>query len=202
LKISFGAPKPVGFTSECEQFDAYFETAPSSEDIARLDPLLPPGFKIVSAAQSLTKDLSILEATRSATYIVGLRRADLKSALAAALSQGKLMYTRRSKKRERQVDLRPGVFEAELLHQSDKDYASFFKYVSLSAGERGRYQLLKLTLALTDTSSVRPEEFLSVAGILSREGMAQARIHRLRFGCETLRPLPTERRQTSDVSGS
>ncbi len=200
LKIAFGAPKPVGFTSECELFDAYFETIPTSSDIAKLNKFLPPGYKIVSATQSMTKELSILESIKCVTYLIGLCEDNLEEKLSGALAQNRLVYTRRNKKRERQVDLRPGIFEARVLDVSDNDHAKFFNFATLGPDTDGLGRILKLTLALTDTFHVRPEEFLAAAGILSRDESTKTRIHRLRYGFETPPPLRVESDQLLNVS--
>jgi radical SAM-linked protein len=200
LKISFGAPKPVGFTSDCEMFDAYFETMPSAGDIAALDALLPPGYHITSASKALTKELSILESIQHATYLIGIHDESLSEKLAEALTKNRLLYTRRNKKREREIDLRPGVFEAGTLESTHSDYEHFRNSCAIGYGKGEAMQALKLTLALTDTFYVRPEEFLDVAGILNRQESTRTRIHRLRFGFESLRPIATESVQASGVA--
>ncbi len=200
LKISFGAPKPVGFTSDCEMFDAHFETMPSSGDIQKLAALLPPGYRIVSAEKAMTKELSILESICNATYLIGVTETNTGEKLASALAQNRLLYTRRNKKREREVDLRPGVFEAKMLDKGDCHYDKFFANCASSYSKDGSLQVLKLTLALTDTFYVRPEEFLDAAGILNRQDSTKAKIHRLQFGFENLRPLATECMQESNLA--
>ena len=62
------------------------------------------------------------------------------------------------------MDLRPGIFAAEI-----------------TTGREGPSRCLKLTLALTDTFTIRPEDFLQAAGIIESAQTPELTVHRSKF---------------------
>ncbi len=167
-KVSFGPPLPVGFTSDCELFDAFFELAPTVDELERFFRSLPQGFEITRHETVYTKALSILEEVSAAAYIVrlpsGQSQAALSEKLESALGAPRLMYQRKTKTGVKEIDLRPGVFAAEIDRSANEEPIA-----------------LKLTLALTDTFTIRPEDFLQAAGIIESEQTPELIVHRSKF---------------------
>lgn len=168
LKMSFGPPLPVGFTSECELFDAFFELEPTTDELERFSGSLPDGFEIIRHETVYTKALSILEEISAASYLVtlpaGQSASNLSDKLESALGAPKLVYQRKTKTGAKEIDLRPGIFAAEIAQSPD-----------------GLSNAVKLTLALSDTFSVRPEDFLQSAGIIESERTPELIVHRSKF---------------------
>ncbi|MFQ5606426.1 MAG: TIGR03936 family radical SAM-associated protein [Candidatus Zixiibacteriota bacterium] len=178
-KISFGPPLPVGFTSECELFDASFDMAPSPDELERFALSLPPGFSITGNQTIYTKALSILDEVSAASYLVALPGEDVSVKLEAALAGVDLFQVRRTKSGERRINLLPGVYAAEPIERLERLSAP------LSPGDGET--VVKLTLALSDTIYVRPEEFLLAAELVSPQRALELRIHRLAFHTGQLR---------------
>lgn len=192
MKISFGPPLPVGFTSENELFDVFFETAPpASELVEKLNQALPNGFSIRSAESVYTKAPSALEEVKAADYLIAIEdksAAETQEILERVICSEELMFVRVRKSTEKRINLRAGLFAAELAQNCSQ-------FAGLTEGEP---VVIKLSLALTDTFYVRPEEFLIASGLIDKRSAPGALIHRLKLQTTTQRALPvltTEQKQ-------
>jgi len=132
-----------------------------------LAPQMPPGLPLVALSVEPRARKSPFEALSRAVYQIGLSAADaedLRHAVEAVLDRREIVVTRATKSGERPVDIRPGVYAA-----------------SVGPAHPG----LELDLACSDTSLVKPEEFVGALNeCLVAQGRAAAvieRIHRVRL---------------------
>lgn len=138
--FSFGPALAVGRESEAEYLDLELkEPCPPAEVLHSLAREMPPGLEIL-AVKSLPQGAPALtEAIRCAAYRVeveGLTREGLERAIRNLLGKNEVRVRRQTKRGEREVDLRPGLYRLEL------------------EGDR----LLTMLLACSSQLTVRPEE--------------------------------------------
>lgn len=119
--MSFAAPLGVGVTSLGEYFDVEFtETLPTGEIEERLNAQMAEGFRVVSARQvedgKAGKAMSLVAA---ADYLVEFREGrepsvPWKERLEEFCSLPELPVTKKTKKNERELDIRPYIYEMRL----------------------------------------------------------------------------------------
>ena len=134
--MSFAAPLGVGVTSRGEYFDVELtETVPTSEIASRLDAVMAEGFSVISARQvedaKASKAMSLVAA---ADYLVSFREGkepktvDWKEKFAQFLAQDEILVSKKTKRSEKEMDIRPFIYEAEL-----KEEGIFLRLASASA---------------------------------------------------------------------
>lgn len=133
--MSFAAPLGVGTTSLGEYFDMELtETVPTSEIADRLNEVMVEGFKVISARQvedgKASKAMSLVAA---ADYLVEFREGkepdiEWHTKIQEFLEQPEILVTKKTKRSEKQVDIRPYIYKMEL--QGDK---IFMRLASASA---------------------------------------------------------------------
>ncbi|MDO5135147.1 MAG: TIGR03936 family radical SAM-associated protein [Eubacteriales bacterium] len=116
--MSFAAPLGVGITSLGEYFDMELTTVLPTDEIARrLDEEMVEGVRVLSAVQvedgKASKAMSLVAA---ADYLVTFRegrapKGVLEELVAGFLSQKEILVTKETKKGEKQVDIRPCIYE-------------------------------------------------------------------------------------------
>jgi radical SAM family uncharacterized protein/radical SAM-linked protein len=79
LKMAFGPPLPVGYTSIAEYFDLEFARPPAADLEEVLSELLPPGLSVTGWRPILYKTASLMAAVDFATYRVRLTDSFLES---------------------------------------------------------------------------------------------------------------------------
>ena len=115
--VSIALPLPVGMQSRCEILD--FEIEDGSVELAslpaRLNAVLPAGIRVLSAYESArkVKELTHLHAEAFLEYDAGVP-ADAAKALAAFFARESIVITKRSKKGDKEVDIRPLIHTMEL----------------------------------------------------------------------------------------
>ena len=108
--VSIALPLPVGTESRCEILD--FEIEDGSVELSslpqRLNAVLPAGIRVISAYESArkVKELALLQAEVTLEYDGGIP-ADAQKKLAALFARERIVITKRSKKGDKEVDLRP-----------------------------------------------------------------------------------------------
>lgn len=115
--MSFANPLGVGLTSEAEYFDLVIRTAyPSQEIIDRLNAVMVEGMKVLNVVQvpeeKASKAMSLVAA---ADYLVSFRYpetlpADWKEKFSTFMEQPSIMVTKKTKKGEKELDIRPLVY--------------------------------------------------------------------------------------------
>lgn len=108
--VSIALPLPVGTQSRCEILD--FEIEDGSVELsqlpARLNTVLPAGIRVLEAYESARKikELTRLQAEVTLEYDKGIPK-DAQKALAAFFARESIVITKRSKKGDKEVDIRP-----------------------------------------------------------------------------------------------
>lgn len=108
--VSIALPLPVGTESRCEILD--FEIEDGSVELSslpkRLNAVLPAGIPVISAYESArkVKELMLLRAEVTLEYDGGIP-ADAQKKLAAFFARESIVITKRSKKGDKEVDIRP-----------------------------------------------------------------------------------------------
>jgi radical SAM-linked protein len=169
IKMSFGPPLPVGYTSRAEYFDLEFERPPATGLPETLNPLLPEGVRLTAWRPILFKTESLMSAINEATYHVeitdpflahsGVDPAALESRLSQAatrlLDQKQILVRRNAKGRIKEVDIRPSI-----------------EAIDVSPSHRN----LDFVIRLTPRAQARPEEILSM--LLPETDARLARVER------------------------
>lgn len=119
--MSFAAPLGVGTTSLGEYFDMELtETVPTKEIENRLNAVMVDGVSVCSARQVEDgKASTAMSLVAAADYSVQFREgkepaADWRSRLDAFLSQKEIIVTKKTKRSEKTVDIRPYIYEMHL----------------------------------------------------------------------------------------
>ena len=115
--MSFANPLGVGLTSEAEYFDLVIRTAyPSQELMDRLNAVMVEGMRVMNVVQvpeeKASKAMSLVAA---ADYLVRFRYpetlpADWKVKFSTFMEQPSITVTKKTKKGEKEMDIRPLVY--------------------------------------------------------------------------------------------
>lgn len=115
--MSFANPLGVGLTSEAEYFDLVIRTEyPSQELINRLNDVMVEGMRVLNAVQvpeeKASKAMSLVAA---ADYLVRFRYpetlpVDWKDKFSTFMKQPSITVTKKTKKGEKEMDIRPLVY--------------------------------------------------------------------------------------------
>jgi len=145
MKLSFGPPLPLGFTSEAECVDITLETTLMPHMIESLRRSMPPGFDIYEARSVLSKSPALSSTLNRVRYRLPLDMWSeidrLEKQVDAMLDKESLECERHTKSDTKQVDIRPAIYDVKLTDEH-----------------------LELVLGLGEGGYARPTE---VAGFLS-----------------------------------
>ncbi|VYT26135.1 Uncharacterised protein [uncultured Blautia sp.] len=119
--MSFAAPLGVGTTSKGEYFDVEFtEVISTKEIVERLNGTMAEGMQVLSARRvedgKASKAMALVAA---ADYYVEFRegkepKSDWKDKISQFLSQEEILVTKKTKKSEKEVNIRPFIYKMEL----------------------------------------------------------------------------------------
>lgn len=123
--MSFAAPLGVGVTSEGEYFDLELKTPMSSEEaVERLNQVMVEGMEVLSVREvpegKKGKAMSLVAA---ADYLVSFREGmepgkDWKEKVPAFVEQQEIRILKKTKKNEKEVDIKPYIYEMEIRGES------------------------------------------------------------------------------------
>ena len=123
--MSFAAPLGVGVTSEGEYFDLELKTPMSSEEaVERLNQVMVEGMEVLSVREvpegKKGKAMSLVAA---ADYLVSVREGmeagkDWKEKVPAFMEQQEIRILKKTKKNEKEVDIKPYIYEMEIRGES------------------------------------------------------------------------------------
>ena len=123
--MSFAAPLGVGVTSEGEYFDLELKTPmPSKEAVERLNQVMVEGMEVLSVREvpegKKGKAMSLVAA---ADYLVSFREGmepgkDWKEKVPAFVEQQEIRILKKTKKNEKEVDIKPYIYEMEIRGES------------------------------------------------------------------------------------
>ena len=123
--MSFAAPLGVGVTSEGEYFDLELKTPmPYKEAVERLNQVMVEGMEVLSVREvpegKKGKAMSLVAA---ADYLVSFREGmepgkDWKEKVPAFVEQQEIRILKKTKKNEKEVDIKPYIYEMEIRGES------------------------------------------------------------------------------------
>ncbi|NLN05177.1 MAG: DUF2344 domain-containing protein [Clostridiaceae bacterium] len=120
-RFVFGNPLPLGVTSECEFVDVYLDKDMIPEEVFRdLNSVMPKGLRILDGkALSANADNIMNEVSRS-EYVVKVEMSgdDARKVIELYESNSPLVIVKKSKNREREVDIRPMIHSLEFNDQA------------------------------------------------------------------------------------
>jgi radical SAM family uncharacterized protein/radical SAM-linked protein len=164
IKISFGPPLQLGYTSEAEYFDLVLDKPfiPSMAD--KLNETLPDGYFIIEARSIIGKKISLTSKLNRAVYEVSVENnPNYSKKITELLSHSKVEIKRAVKEETKVVDIRPAIFILDY-RGSDTDESEMAKiYMELGVGNAGY---------------ARPSEVLLAAGISDETTTVALDIHR------------------------
>jgi radical SAM family uncharacterized protein/radical SAM-linked protein len=164
MKLSFGPPLSVGFTSEAEYFDLSLEQVFSPEMARRLSAEFPDGYFMIMAKSLLSAKESISSRLNRAVYRATIRRiGDIKEKIEWLMSQSKVEIERAAKEETKVLDIRPAIYSVECADKGEK------------GGETAE---IIMELGLGSAGYARPQEVLMAAGLIDKRDISALKIHR------------------------
>lgn len=133
-KMSFAAPLGVGLTSRGEYMDIEVRSTENSVSmIKRLNEQMVEGMEVLSYRLLDDESQNAMSVVAAADYSVKFREGyepdiNIKDKFTEFLSCQSLCVTKKTKKGERDIDIRPGIFDADV-----RDDEIFLKLASSSA---------------------------------------------------------------------
>ena len=123
--MSFAAPLGVGVTSEGEYFDLELKTPMSSEEaVERLNQVMVEGMEVLSVREVPEgKKGKAMSQVAAADYLVSFREGmepgkDWKEKVTAFMEQQEIRILKKTKKNEKEVDIKPYIYEMEIRGES------------------------------------------------------------------------------------
>ena len=116
--MSFANPLGVGLTSEAEYFDLVIRSEYSSQElINRLNAVMVEGMRVLNVVQvPEEKSSKAMSLVAAADYVVAFRYpetlpSDWKDKFTAFMEQPSIIITKKTKKGEKEMDIRPLVYD-------------------------------------------------------------------------------------------
>jgi len=158
MKMSFGPPLALGYTSEAEYFDMTLDTPFNSSMVSSLNEALPDGFFVVTAGSILGAKITISSKVNLAVYEAILdKNADYQDKIDKLMEREMVEIERESKGNKKTVDIRSAV--------KCLDYNP----------ETG---MVVLELGVGQAGYARPTEVIEAAGLVPVEEVPAIPIHR------------------------
>lgn len=164
MKVSYGPPLPLGFTSDAEYFDLSLERPFYPPMAGRLSESLPQGYFLVMARPVIGGKESLSSKLNRAVYEVVIDKSiDCRDKLAYLLSQEKVEVNRTAKDEIKVVNIRPAIYELSYLEESTLAPEKAVVVMELGVGSAGY---------------VRPQEVILAAGLGDEKTVPALIIHR------------------------
>lgn len=118
--MSFAAPLGVGLESNGEYFDIECESVTTAKDfIDALNAQMVEGMEILDAKQLPEKAGNAMASVAAATYRIAFRDGmepefDYRNAIEAFIGQSNILVTKKTKKSEMEIDLKPLIYDMKL----------------------------------------------------------------------------------------
>ena len=166
MKLSFGPPLPMGFTSECEFVDISLDQICTAPIVERIRKSFSEGFELLESKAVFARTTSLSESINRVIYTLRLDDnidlMKLKERVAGLLEKDKLEILRKTKSGESTVDIRPAIYEIII-----------------------RDNELQLTLGIGQSGYARPTEVAGLLFEIDEERSAQLQFHRREMYRET-----------------
>ncbi|MDD4051565.1 MAG: TIGR03936 family radical SAM-associated protein, partial [candidate division Zixibacteria bacterium] len=162
MKLSFGPPLPLGYSSECEFLDIQVEGNCNHLQIAQLTGMLPEGFFISEDKLIYTKAPAISSLLNRAVYVIHGDFGDgglLGEKIDGLLATESIVIKRTSKDESKDVEIRPAIYRVEF------------------AVRDGR-QMIEMELGLGEGGYAKPNEVLQALGLFPLHQISSFHIHR------------------------
>ncbi len=164
-RMSFATATPLGTTSECEFVDIWTkEVLDPAETMQIITEKMAPGIKLLEIADVPTsgKKLQVLtiDSTFEITITEGISRDELKQKVADLLAADEILRERTVKKKLKQFDLRPMVYDLAVADSG--------------SGEEGEPIMLIARLALEPSKTGRVDQVMLQLGL----DPLDAKVHR------------------------
>lgn len=144
--ISFAAPLGVGLTSEGEYMDIVMGECPSSKELVDLiNAQMVEGMEIISAVELPDDSKNAMSIVDTADYRITFREGmapsfDLESAVAEFMAQPEIVVTKKTKKSEKTMDIKP------MIHEFRVEGDSLFMNINTGSTENLRPEQVVSTL--------------------------------------------------------
>jgi len=162
MKISFGPPLQLGYTSEGEYFDLTLER-PFQPDMADLlAATLPDGFLIIYARPVIDSKKSLSSRVNRALYEVAVdKENDCREIIGRLMDREMVEVVRSGKNEERNVDIRPAVYKLEYRPAGsfDSDRPAVYMELGVGTGGYARPSEVMTALEYTDERSLAALSF-------------------------------------------
>ena len=142
--MSFAQPLGVGYESDGEYLDIEVNsTDSSSASIDRLNAVMSEGILISEYKELPDNAQNAMSSIAAADYVVGIRKEympefDVRKTLAAFLEQNEMRIIKKSKRGEKEIDLKPYLYQVQMMdeYQCGDFYESdtLVLFMQLSAG--------------------------------------------------------------------
>lgn len=161
--MSFAAPLGVGLESNGEYMDIEIARMSCEEIVRRLNQVSVPGIEVVSAVVLPQKAGNAMASVAAASYTVRFREGRgpgfaMAPAIEDLLAEERILMTKKTKKGQREVDLKPGIYRLEWKENA--------LYIMLDASSAGNIKPSQVVAALF---SLRQESLQENALHITRE---------------------------------
>ena len=164
MKMSFGPPLQLGYSSEAEYFDLQLERPFDTVMAAALNKELPPGFFILDSRGVIDNKVSLSGRLNRAVYQVFLEKNENHAAIIESLlTRDSIEIERVGKEETKTVDIRGAVFSLEYRSESETEPGMAEIHMELGVGQGGY---------------ARPTEVIMAAGIADENSIKAMKCHR------------------------
>ncbi|MDM8527509.1 TIGR03936 family radical SAM-associated protein [Anaerolineales bacterium HSG24] len=123
-KMQVASSLPLGTIGTAERLDIIVtETLDFDEIIERIRQALPVGLGLISIEEVALKSPALQHLLRQADYTINLEtelpEPDISSRIEQIMTQEELLQTRRRRKREEQINIRPWLYQLNLVSAQD-----------------------------------------------------------------------------------
>ncbi len=156
-RLSFASALAVGTTSDGEYLDIILEKEMDPKTLChRMNEKLPEGIRFVKAVAIDEKAPSLMSVVERGEYLINISGIHDAGADAAALienflSQTEILTIKKTKKGERQVDIKPMIHSIDIVSQHEDGITI---KALLSAGSKANLRPEQLTEALLDFANI------------------------------------------------
>jgi radical SAM-linked protein len=126
IRLSMGTVLPVGLWGEKEYFDLELKSMSPDEFMRVMNDNLPSGMHINSCREIPPGTPSLMKEVNAANYAFMIEKNDLEleSIIKQMLSQSEILVQSKGKNKNKQKDLRPGIYGIEVEHKENAEIIS------------------------------------------------------------------------------
>ncbi len=164
MKISFGPPLTLGYTSSAEYFDLHLDRPAQLDLVDKLNASLPDGYYIISTKGVINTKTSLSGKINRAVYELTVDRdPSYPEKINALLERDTIEIQRVGKDSTKTVDIRPALYACTWQEESEDDPNQAKLILELGVGQAGY---------------ARPTEVMLTAGIADEQDVPALAFHR------------------------